>query len=156
MVGELEEQRDHLYEFARSGVTGQASAILEKLRTQNAELVGAKKKVETQLREFKVQALASGSPVPGGGGGSGGRGIGGVGAREKELDTTQSRLAEAGRGADQSREFVDQLNEAEERAKKAEGIAQQLRSELETRRTENKQLMQRLRENSKSTICCVM
>ena len=160
VVGELEDQRDHLYEFVRSGVKGQAPAILETLRTQNAELIDAKKKAETQLRELKVQALASGGPVPGSGGGgaSGGGGVGRVGrvgAREKERDPG-SRLAEAGSGSDQSREFIDQLNEAEERAKKAEGMAEKLRSELETRRAENKQLMQRLSENGKSSTCGVM
>ena len=157
VVSELEEQRDHLYEFARSGVKGQAPAILETLRTQNAELVDARKKAEAKLRELKVQALASGGPVPGSGAGgaSGGGGVGSVGARGKERDPG-SRVAEAGCRSDQSRERVDQLNEAEERAKKAEGIADKLRSELETRRTENKQLMQRLIENGKSSTCGVM
>ena len=128
VIGELEEQRDSLFEFNRGALKGGGeAAVLERLRQDNQQLVAQKAAMETELREARALAAASGASAAamakeaasGGSAGGGGGGGGGADAQallaqldaaERDKQQHKQAVDEAERQLSQHRRQIEQLN----------------------------------------------
>ena len=114
VIGELESQRDSLFEFNREALKGGGeAAVLERMRSDNQQLMADKAAIEAQLREARALAAASGASAAaaakGGGGGDPAAMLAQAEAAKRDLEVHRQARAEAEQQLSQHRRQVESL-----------------------------------------------